>query len=96
MMHNVVNGLLVATIMLIAVATCLDLSHSSGDDATTAARPLDVVKNLEHLDQHVLPDITHLADKFRDKAKYGHLVAMLDVWKATLLADERFQVSKSE
>lgn len=87
---------------LITLASSLDLSHTQEQfltDSTTEAtttRPFEEFKNHQQLDDNVLPDISHLADKFRDKAKYGYLVGMLDVWKANLLADGRFKVSKGE
>lgn len=99
MMNYLENGLILAT--LITIATSLDLSHATEKvqtdiTAATTTRPLDEFKNLQQLDQNVLPDISHLADKFRDKAKYGYLVGMLDVWKTALLADGRYKVSKGE
>lgn len=79
-------------------AEARELSASSGsgkvaDDTgsallVTSTRPPHEYRNREQLDQPPplqLPDISHVADKFRDKAKYGHLVAMLDVWKPALL-----------
>lgn len=96
-MLNYLLGYAFAYATLIALASCLDLSHSIGEDTMeTTTRPFDEFKNLEHLDQKVLPDVSHLADKFRDKAKFGHLVGMLDIWKVALLADGRFKVSKGK
>lgn len=99
--NHFVNGLVLTT--LFALASSLDLSHSistqkdhSATDEPTTTRQFDEFKNIQQLDQNVLPDISHLADKFRDKAKYGYLVGMLDVWKATLLSDGRFKVSKGK
>lgn len=98
-MKNHINGLIVAAVLM--VANGLDLSHSGEQEkpasvAATTMRPIEEFKNHEQLCQMVLPDVSHLADKFREKTKYGFLVSMLDLWKTALLSDGRFQVSKGK
>lgn len=70
-------------VILTIVVTAASSTPSSAETPTKQLRNHEYVQPASG-SPLPLPDVSHLADKFRDKAKYDQLVAMLDVWEPAL------------
>lgn len=97
----VVASVIVVALLVIAGAGASnhnpDPTESSSSSTAETNLSTREFRNNEYLAApQPLPDISHLAEKFRDKAKYGYLVAMLDVWKPTLLSSNAYRTTKGK